>query len=108
MGASNRLPATIMIVDDTPANLQVLVDFLRTEGFRVRPVTSGSAALALAAQARPDLVLLDVCMPAEGVFHNLVLVRINKRFPGHARKVMHGLWGLGQGDGECKGEGHAR
>ena len=39
--------------------------------------------------------VLDICMPAEGVFHNLVLVRINKRFPGHARKVMHGLWGLG-------------
>ena len=39
--------------------------------------------------------VLDICMPAEGVFHNLVLVRIQKRFPGHARKVMHGLWGLG-------------
>jgi 4-hydroxy-3-polyprenylbenzoate decarboxylase len=37
----------------------------------------------------------DVCMPAEGVFHNLVLVSIRKRYPGHARKVMHGLWGLG-------------
>jgi 4-hydroxy-3-polyprenylbenzoate decarboxylase len=41
----------------------------------------------------PEIV--DVCMPAEGVFHNLVLVSIRKRFPGHARKVMHGLWGLG-------------
>jgi len=39
--------------------------------------------------------VLDICMPAEGVFHNLVLVRMQKRFPGHARKVMHGLWGLG-------------
>jgi 4-hydroxy-3-polyprenylbenzoate decarboxylase len=37
----------------------------------------------------------DVCMPAEGLFHNLVLVSISKRYPGHARKVMHGLWGLG-------------
>ena len=34
-------------------------------------------------------------MPAEGVFHNLVLVSLQKRYPGHARKVMHGLWGLG-------------
>jgi len=41
----------------------------------------------------PEIV--DVHMPAEGVFHNLVLVSIQKRFPGHARKVMHGLWGLG-------------
>lgn len=41
----------------------------------------------------PEIV--DVNMPPEGVFHNLVLVSIRKRFPGHARKVMHGLWGLG-------------
>ena len=41
----------------------------------------------------PEIV--DINMPAEGVFHNLVLVSIQKRFPGHARKVMHGLWGLG-------------
>jgi 4-hydroxy-3-polyprenylbenzoate decarboxylase len=39
--------------------------------------------------------LLDVNMPAEGVFHNLVLVSIKKRYPGHAQKVMYGLWGLG-------------
>jgi 4-hydroxy-3-polyprenylbenzoate decarboxylase len=39
--------------------------------------------------------VLDYHMPAEGVFHNLVIVKIRKRFPGHARKVMHGLWGLG-------------
>ena len=40
----------------------------------------------------PEVV--DVNMPAEGVFHNLVLVSIKKRFPGHARKVIFGLWGL--------------
>ena len=39
--------------------------------------------------------IVDVNMPAEGVFHNLVIVSIKKRFPGHARKVMYGLWGLG-------------
>jgi 4-hydroxy-3-polyprenylbenzoate decarboxylase len=39
--------------------------------------------------------IVDVAMPAEGVFHNLVLVSIKKRFPGHARKVINGLWGLG-------------
>src|SRR5438309_5404348 len=51
----------------------------------------------------------DICMPAEGVFHNLILVSIRKSYPGHARKVMHAIWGLGQamfskcvvvGDGE--------
>lgn len=40
----------------------------------------------------PEIV--DVNMPAEGVFHNLVLVSIKKRYPGHARKVIFGLWGL--------------
>jgi 4-hydroxy-3-polyprenylbenzoate decarboxylase len=39
--------------------------------------------------------IVDVNMPAEGVFHNLVIVSIKKRFPGHAQKVMYGLWGLG-------------
>ena len=34
-------------------------------------------------------------MLADVVFHNLVLVSIRKEFPGHASKVMHGLWGLG-------------
>ena len=37
----------------------------------------------------------DIHMPAEGVFHNLVIVSMQKRFPGQAQKVMHGLWGLG-------------
>ena len=41
----------------------------------------------------PELV--DMNMPAEGVFHNLVIVSIKKEYPGQARKVMHGLWGLG-------------
>lgn len=40
----------------------------------------------------PEIV--DMNMPAEGIFHNLVLVSINKRYPGHARKVIFGLWGL--------------
>ncbi len=41
----------------------------------------------------PELV--DVNMPPEGVFHNCVIVSIKKRYPGHARKVMCALWGLG-------------
>lgn len=49
--------------------------------------------LPLARLFLPEII--DFCMPAEGVFHNLVLVRLKKRYPGHARKVMHGLWGLG-------------
>ena len=39
--------------------------------------------------------IIDINMPPEGVFHNLVLVSIKKRFPGQARKVIFGVWGLG-------------
>jgi len=38
----------------------------------------------------------DIHMPAEGIFHNLIIVSIRKSYPGHARKVMHGIWGTGQ------------
>ena len=38
----------------------------------------------------------DIAMPPEGIFHNLILVAIRKSYPGHARKVMHAIWGLGQ------------
>jgi 4-hydroxy-3-polyprenylbenzoate decarboxylase len=41
----------------------------------------------------PEVV--DMNMPAEGVFHNLVIVAVRKRYPGHARKVMAALWGMG-------------
>ena len=40
--------------------------------------------------------ILDMNMPVEGVFHNMVLVRINKTYPGQALKVMNALWGAGQ------------
>lgn len=42
----------------------------------------------------PDI--LDINMPLEGVFHDCVIVKINKRFPGHARTIMNFLWGQGQ------------
>ena len=42
----------------------------------------------------PELV--DINLPIEGVFHNLMLVSIRKSYPGHARKVMSAIWGLGQ------------
>jgi 4-hydroxy-3-polyprenylbenzoate decarboxylase len=42
----------------------------------------------------PEIV--DMVLPIEGVFHNLVIVKINKEYPGQASKVMHSLWGAGQ------------
>jgi 4-hydroxy-3-polyprenylbenzoate decarboxylase len=40
--------------------------------------------------------IVDIALPAEGVFHNLVFVSIKKTFPYQAMRVMHGLWGMGQ------------
>jgi 4-hydroxy-3-polyprenylbenzoate decarboxylase len=42
----------------------------------------------------PEIV--DVAMPAEGIFHNLMIVAIRKSYPGHARKIMNAIWSLGQ------------
>jgi len=42
----------------------------------------------------PEIV--DMHFPAEGIFHNLVILSIDKRYPGHARKIMNACWGLGQ------------
>ena len=42
----------------------------------------------------PEIV--DMALPAEGTFHNLVFVSIKKQYPWQAFKVMHGLWGMGQ------------
>ncbi len=50
--------------------------------------------LPLLRQLCPEIT--DLTMPLEGVFHNCVIVSIKKRFPGHARKVMDFLWGMGQ------------
>lgn len=42
----------------------------------------------------PEIV--DMHMPFEGIFHNLILISIRKAYPGHARKIMNAVWGLGQ------------
>src|SRR3954454_1956336 len=55
--------ASILIVDDTPANLQVLAGMLKDRGYKVRPVPSGRLALLAAERNPPDLILLDINMP---------------------------------------------
>jgi len=42
----------------------------------------------------PEIV--DINFPLEGVFHNCVIVSIKKRYPGHGKKIMNSLWGIGQ------------
>jgi 4-hydroxy-3-polyprenylbenzoate decarboxylase len=57
-------------------------------------VASERIFLPMIRKTLPEIV--DMHFPAEGIFHNLVIVSIDKRFPGHARKIMNAFWGLGQ------------
>jgi 4-hydroxy-3-polyprenylbenzoate decarboxylase len=50
--------------------------------------------LPLIRKTLPEIV--DMNFPAEGIFHNIVIISIDKRYPGHARKIMNAVWGLGQ------------
>jgi serine phosphatase RsbU (regulator of sigma subunit) len=55
--------SNILIVDDTPANLRLLMGILRDVGYKVRPVNNGQRALATIKKEQPDLILLDIMMP---------------------------------------------
>lgn len=50
--------------------------------------------LPLIRKVLPEVI--DIHMPPAGIFHNLAIIKINKRYPGHGRKVIHAVWGLGQ------------
>ena len=54
---------SILIVDDVPANLNLLTGILKQHGYKVRPAPSGALALEAARHAPPDLILLDIHMP---------------------------------------------
>jgi signal transduction histidine kinase len=55
--------ATILIVDDTPINLRVIVESLEGQGYQIVVATRGEEALKRADYVQPDLILLDVMMP---------------------------------------------
>ncbi|HEY9611623.1 hybrid sensor histidine kinase/response regulator [Allocoleopsis sp.] len=55
--------ANILVVDDTVANLRLLVNLLAERGYKVRPASNGSMALSAARTEPPDLILLDILMP---------------------------------------------
>jgi class 3 adenylate cyclase len=58
-----RTPPRILVVDDNPTNLKVLATRLAADGYEIVTAPDGEAALASAAAAPPDLVLLDIMMP---------------------------------------------
>ncbi len=57
------MSSRILIVDDTPANIQALAATLKEQGYQISVATNGRQALEVVARVRPDLILLDVMMP---------------------------------------------
>jgi CheY-like chemotaxis protein len=57
------LSTLILIVDDTPANIQALATILRSKGYQISAATNGKQAIEVLARIQPDLILLDVMMP---------------------------------------------
>jgi two-component system, cell cycle sensor histidine kinase and response regulator CckA len=67
----------ILIVDDSPTNLDVLLDLLEAAGFKVVVAEDGESAIALAEYAPPDLILLDVLMPGIDGFETCRRLKAN-------------------------------
>ena len=61
---------------------------------RVMALATERIFLPLLQTSVPDL--LDYKMPENGVFHNLILAKIDEKYPAHAQQIMHALWGIGQ------------
>jgi CheY-like chemotaxis protein len=59
---------TILVVDDTPTNLDLVKGILEAEGFRTLTASDGPGARGLSRAHQPDLILLDVMMPGESGF----------------------------------------
>ncbi len=68
----------ILIVDDTPLNLNVLMNFLEAAGYKVLIATDGESAVEQAEYARPDIILLDVMMPGIDGFETCRRLKANQ------------------------------
>ncbi len=78
MKAKNKEKAKILIVDDNPTNLNVLVDYLNEAGFKTLIAESGERALYQTSNVHPDLILLDVMMPGLDGFKTCRRLKENK------------------------------
>lgn len=100
----NTLTATVLIVEDTPSEMELMSHYLRESGCLVLNATSAQDALAIAAQQRPDVIVTDVVMPGMSGFE---LCRSLKKQPETANvpivictsknQDIDRLWGMKQG-----------
>lgn len=82
MTESSSYIADILIVDDTFANLQLLANMLKGEGYKVRPASSGAMALQAVAKKHPDLILLDIKMPEMDGYEVCTALKTNPETKG--------------------------
>ena len=68
----------VMITDDDPGNLKVLMDLLKYQGFKVLVAVDGESAIEQAVYAQPDLILLDIMMPGLDGFETCRRLKANK------------------------------
>ncbi|MEM7716107.1 MAG: EAL domain-containing protein [Cyanobacteria bacterium P01_A01_bin.68] len=73
----NEYKGVILVVDDTPSNLNVLFSYLRSSGFKVLVAQTGDNALKSAEYTKPDLILLDILMSGIDGFETCRLLKIN-------------------------------
>ena len=78
MSEDTAKAGTILVVDDTPTNLEVLFDFLSNAGFKVLFAEDGESALKTAHYATPDLILLDILMPGLNGFETCQRLKENE------------------------------
>jgi 4-hydroxy-3-polyprenylbenzoate decarboxylase len=76
-----------------PTYLTTVVGIPPMEDFYIG-MASERIFLPLIQKTHPEIA--DMHFPAAGIFHNIVIIAIDKRYPGHARKIMSAVWGLGQ------------
>ena len=88
------MSARILVVDDDPIVAEVVVDYLRQAGLEPRHAADGQAALALAEEWRPDLVVLDLMLP--GIDGLEVCRRLRKAWDGQAALPVIMLTALGE------------
>lgn len=92
--------ANILVVDDTPANLEVVTDTLTSQGYAVATAISGERALTRLQKYTPDLILLDVQMPGIDGFETCRQIKEN---PDTARIPIIFITALSDADSIAKG-----
>ena len=92
----------ILLVDDSKTELHALSEMLIKRGYSVRTAENGEEAMKRLAEAKPDLILMDVVMPGQNGFQLTRAITRDERYLGRARHHVHE-----QGPGDRQGLGHA-